>query len=741
MNTNKKRDKSEEIILPIKRTRAKRSCDFCRKRKARCDADQSTPCSNCRAWGFKCEFLAVRKKRGPPSVYVENLEKKCKKMETLLTKLTNMSIEDIEKCNYQIKSCLKESPVLTSQRQNGKLDNHMETDENKFEDKESSDDDKSISSLNTKQHDINEIFSNMKLDDYDSIKYTGHSAGLQLLSHDLFKSKPCVQWPGRDDIAIKLMPHNELLVVRSDNFRSRNKTFDTQLGVGFSLNSSIFDAKPYQHNTRLDRKTTLRKKLLTSESMPSHKMIEEAYQLYFTHIHTFLPIVHRPRFEAHDKTTSNILTNAVLAVAFRFASLHFPKLFNSKKSALHANIYFKKVTARLQDLSRGSLRHVQAALLMALFLDMDETDVETMQWYMLGKAIRMAQDIGLHRSSSNWDFPPSEIETRHRVFYVCYVLDRLMSARAGKPLTILDREFDTDLPVPYEVFDDKSNTETSIYHSFISLIKLCEILGRILKALYAPKSKHSNTNTGLDDPTIVAVLDRRLKNWKASLEQPADDTIWSKAEKVNLFLFYYTATLLLHRPFIEFPIVTRNPALTIQESANMDVLAAESRQACENAANNISVIILQKQSLMSDPDSYAPLCLPTCFIYVMFQSSLIHLAIAIKDRQSSRRLRSLQKSVTLLKQYEQLVSAQRAYNILKLLIVINNIDIDYSLDVHDEYGPLVLKESDTSHQNVSVDNNTVILGCEEDDATPKSSWCQRLMNTSIVGGITDNLYQ
>ncbi|KAI8990031.1 hypothetical protein BDB01DRAFT_779776 [Pilobolus umbonatus] len=31
---------------PLKRTRAKRSCDFCRKRKSRCDADTSLPCSN-----------------------------------------------------------------------------------------------------------------------------------------------------------------------------------------------------------------------------------------------------------------------------------------------------------------------------------------------------------------------------------------------------------------------------------------------------------------------------------------------------------------------------------------------------------------------------------------------------------------------------------------------------------------------------------------------------------------------
>lgn len=233
--------------------------------------------------------------------------------------------------------------------------------------------------------------------------------------------------------------------------------------------------------------------------------------------------------------TTNVLLQAVLAVSFRFASRHFPKLFN-KKANDYAHSYFRKVMMNIQDYSyRARLKHVQAALLMTLYLDMDDhADTESMQWYTLGKAIRMAQDVGLHRSCSNWNLPRSEIETRHRVFYACYVLDRLMGARAGKPLTILDRDFDTDMPVPYEVYDHSTSNEQgpSVYHSFISLIKLCEILGRVLKALYAPKSKHSNTNAGLDDPTILAVFDRRLKNWKATLDQPSSDgTLVSQAQK------------------------------------------------------------------------------------------------------------------------------------------------------------------------------------------------------------------
>jgi hypothetical protein len=51
MYTNRIKSQPVEsvIVTPLKRTRAKRSCDFCRKRKARCDADHTVPCSNCKA--------------------------------------------------------------------------------------------------------------------------------------------------------------------------------------------------------------------------------------------------------------------------------------------------------------------------------------------------------------------------------------------------------------------------------------------------------------------------------------------------------------------------------------------------------------------------------------------------------------------------------------------------------------------------------------------------------------------
>ncbi len=50
---------------------------------------------------------------------------------------------------------------------------------------------------------------------------------------------------------------------------------------------------------------------------------------------------------------------------------------------------------------------------------------------------------------------------------------------------------------------------------FLHLLKLSEILGKILQGLYTPKAKKHSAEHGSD--AIVAYLDDALSNWRASL--------------------------------------------------------------------------------------------------------------------------------------------------------------------------------------------------------------------------------
>jgi hypothetical protein len=232
--------------------------------------------------------------------YVENLETRCKKMELLLTSLTKSSIKDIERNDFRpepyLNSSLKNN-ISTNQYRSIKHDgveeenesegddDDEEDDDSSFEDDDDSEysnshrnsnamDDDSISTISNMQ----ETLANLNLEDYDSIKYTGHSAGLQLLDENLFKSKSYIQWPGREDVALRLMPPNELLVVRSDRSVS-GKRSDTRLDVGFSLTSSIFDERKSSNSWYLTPGSLTSNSANKNAELPSNSVIQKAAKL------------------------------------------------------------------------------------------------------------------------------------------------------------------------------------------------------------------------------------------------------------------------------------------------------------------------------------------------------------------------------------------------------------------------------------------------------------------------------
>ncbi|KAF7730685.1 hypothetical protein EC973_001634 [Apophysomyces ossiformis] len=607
-------------------------------------------------------------------------------MESLLISLTNSSIKELERKDFQIAALRQpslSSPSAASDSSSSDEDDEEEEDRDDFG-----------------IEDQGDRLAVLDIKDYDSMKYTGQSAGLQLTCDDLFKSKTYIPWPGREDVVLKRMAHDELMIVRT---KTSGKA-DQRLDIGLSMQSAIFDQPRSQPSPTFGLKK------------PTKQLVDKMIGL---HLHRFLPIVNKARFLQGAPT---IVVNSVLALAFRFAAQHFPDL--SKTAADHGDVYFRKVMKRLRDPVRSRLCHVQAAILMTLYLDLDDGDVESIQWFTLGSAIRMAQDLGLHRSCEHWNLPASEVETRHRVFYACYILDRWMGARAGKPLTILDRDFDTAMPSPYEVLDDSKAVQgLPIYRSFLLLIKLSEILGRVLKALYAPNAKHSNCNAGLDDPTIRVVFDRRLKHWLNSMNEPLDGVELPAVQKANLRIFYDTITLLLHRPFIQ---------LSPKKFPDLQPIAEESRQACAEAAASILTTIRNREWPATDPDAYASLCLPTCFVYAMFQSALVHLSNAIQD-PSEERMRALADTMSLIESHKHLNPAPRALEMLNMLVTVNGLHPDdRAMD-----RKLVLPKSSSSPPDLSYQDP---LPSAEGEM-PKTNWFQRMMNTSIVGGITPEIHR
>lgn len=147
--------------------------------------------------------------------YVDNLEKKCKKMESLLTALTNCSIKDLERNDFQYAGHIQ--PISPPDHSGSSSDEEDDTD---FD-------------ADSQQREINK--------DYDSIKYTGQSsAGLRLFGSDVFKAQSSIPWPGRENIVLKLMSQDELMIVRTEKSQTTGKS-DMFLDVGLSMRAPLFD--------------------------------------------------------------------------------------------------------------------------------------------------------------------------------------------------------------------------------------------------------------------------------------------------------------------------------------------------------------------------------------------------------------------------------------------------------------------------------------------------------------------
>ncbi|KAI8375235.1 fungal-specific transcription factor domain-containing protein [Blakeslea trispora] len=605
-------------------------------------------------------------------------------MESLLTAITNCSIKELEANNFQYAG-------------------HIHSFTPNVSDSSSEDEDESA-------------YESLAREKYDCMRYAGNSSsGAKLLDEHIFQAQSSIPWPGRRDVELRMMSQNELAVVQTQKCATTGKT-STHIDVGLSMQGPSHDL-----NSHSLKHSDCKKK-------PARHQLDKMIGLYFTHIHCILPIIHKKQFleRYHNMKTNGslcILMQAVLALTFRFAGQRLPDLV--KDGEEFGEMYFRKVMRKLREADHSRLCYVQATLLMALYLDMDGGDRESLEWSLVGSAVRMAQDLGLHRSCAKWNIPASEIEVRHRVFYGCYVLDRWLSARLGKPLTIMDRGFDVDMPSPYEVREESSNSELPAnpsYRPFILMIKLCEILGRILKSLYAPNASVSNINAGLDNFTILTVLEHRLKDWKSSLDTPFDGIYIAEIDKYNLETHYYLVCILLYRPFTQLP-ASIHP--------NAKHVASSSVISSTHAANSLIETFLKRNKLCPVPSYHHLFCAPALLTYSLFQAALVHLSNALCEK-SPTNTQIYCRSIRLIRGISSIGLAPRVSDSLIMLGVINRLFEADSEWLKDDFDPNVPIHAITHTPRNNPDSYL--------DNTPHHSFVQhRTMNTSVIGGITPDI--
>ncbi|CAO1638625.1 unnamed protein product [Sympodiomycopsis kandeliae] len=173
-------------------------------------------------------------------------------------------------------------------------------------------------------------------------------------------------------------------------------------------------------------------------------------------------------------------------------------------------------------LSNSNALTVRSLLILSLHGDIHgSSNVQsgTRLWNRLGVALRMAQDLGLHRDASRKDDLSDFahfLEQKRRIWGACVTADRIISVALGHPLAIDLTDCDVRLPSPFEVLRYSTdlpslpgNDRPFVFNT--EMLKLSILFGRVQKTIYSPTGLMKAT-----DEEITGLLSD-IDQWKESL--------------------------------------------------------------------------------------------------------------------------------------------------------------------------------------------------------------------------------
>ncbi|KAG0032145.1 hypothetical protein BGZ81_011556 [Podila clonocystis] len=310
--------------------------------------------------------------------------------------------------------------------------------------------------------------------------------------------------------------------------------------------------------------------------MPSKEVMDHLLTVYFRHIHPVLPMLHYPtlsdQIRRQELPPSHLLF-AILGLASRFSENTTFRVPQPGYDRPPCTLFYEKAKYLFkEEYDNSQIGTVQALLLMAVqqmgFCESQRA------WLYVGMAIRMAQDLGLNKDLPEHEQVRNRLtsELRKRTWWSCYVVERLVCAGLGRPLTITQKECETTYPqhddVDFDMGTGALAGKTMIAFNFVYLITLSKIQGNILEFIKARAVRDHvhNDSTGpnsstLDDrePTIdisqaaFFSLDKALAAWRQELPESLQ-TPTAESPHFGLFLHmtYNTLIILLHRPEVSY---------------------------------------------------------------------------------------------------------------------------------------------------------------------------------------------
>ncbi|RYP85408.1 hypothetical protein DL769_000961 [Monosporascus sp. CRB-8-3] len=394
-------------------------------------------------------------------------------------------------------------------------------------------------------------------------------------------------------------------------------------------------------------------------TLPTIPLQNALLRCYIEYVHPYMPLIDLNEFltavNARDGLCGQIslfLYQAIMFSATAFVESKFLKDagYSSRKAARKASFYKARLLYDF-DYESDRLVLVQGLLLMTYWYETPDDQKDT--WHWMGVAISLAHTIGLHRNPAGTNMSPRKKSLWKRIWWCCFMRDRLVALGMRRPTRIKDEDFDVpmleegdfeieSLAENIEIIGDDCTLMRDISMQqelallCIEKAKLCLCISHMLKAQYSvlirDKAKPENTtnstmmlfpNKQLDNVDSVKNCDMELVAWLKLL--PAccqyrpltclDITNGRSTVAVQrnlLHMVYYTTVSALHRP----QFLPSSPMHAPQTSAQVQEL---SRMRVRDAATQITRMVSEMHTLRLER------YLPTTGVTVVLPAMIIHL--------------------------------------------------------------------------------------------------------------------
>ena len=274
-------------------------------------------------------------------------------------------------------------------------------------------------------------------------------------------------------------------------------------------------------------------------------------------------------------------------------------------------------------------------------------------WHWMGVAISLAHTIGLHRNPAHTNMPLRKQKLWKRIWWSCFMRDRLIALGMRRPTRIKDGDFDVPLLLEEDFEFGILSEDNKLLGPDCTLVrdvgmqmelavmcvqkaKLCICINHMLKAQYSvlnresvhPESTTNSTmmllpNKSLDNFEGVHLVDMELMSWYTNLPPlcqyrpltPHDVKGGRSAIAVHrnlLHMVYHTTVSALHRPQFLPPFPQQAPAVSRQ-------IQEMSRTRVRDAANQITQMVAELHRLRLEK------YLPTSGVTVILPAMIIHL--------------------------------------------------------------------------------------------------------------------